>query len=93
MLISDHDIAGALCVAVINQTVARHFFPNEDPIGKRIHVTNGLETFREIVGDAGDVKHYGLDREIPLQTYEPCLQRPFSSMIVVLRGAKVFPGG
>ncbi|HUK90686.1 MAG TPA: ABC transporter permease, partial [Blastocatellia bacterium] len=72
-------------VAIINQEMARRFFADQDPIGQRINVTNGPETFREIVGVVADVKHYALDRPAPLQTYEPYLQMPGSSMTLVLR--------
>ena len=46
-------------VAVISETAARRFFPNEDPIGKRIHVLFSPEV--TIVGIVGDVKHNGLN--------------------------------
>jgi len=48
-------------VAIINQAMARHYWPNADPIGKQLTFDNG-ETWTEIVGIAGDVKEYGLDR-------------------------------
>ena len=79
------DSRGAPRVAVINEMMARRHFPNEDPIGKKIHVTNGPETFREIVGIVGDVKHYGMDSETTVQTYEPFRQVPPSYMEVVIR--------
>jgi putative ABC transport system permease protein len=72
-------------VAVINEELAKKFFPDEDPIGKRINVTNGPERFREIVGIVGDVKQYGLAQPTTMQTYEPYLQTPFSGMTLVVR--------
>jgi putative ABC transport system permease protein len=72
-------------VAVINETMAKKFFPNEDPIGKGINVTNGPERFREIVGIVGDVKQYGLDQPTTAQTYEPYLQTPFQGMTLIVR--------
>jgi predicted permease len=48
-------------VAIVNQSMARHFWPNEDPIGKRLSFDN-RQTWTEIVGIAGDVKEYGLDK-------------------------------
>ncbi len=82
---TDQDTKDTTRVAVINETMAKKFFPDEDPIGKRIHVTNGPTTFREIVGIVGDVKHYGLDQTTTLQTYEPYLQRPDTYMSLVVR--------
>jgi predicted permease len=46
--------------AIINQEMARHYWPNEDPIGKRLSFDN-RQTWSEIVGIAGDTKDYGLD--------------------------------
>lgn len=86
-IFNDRDVQGAPHVAIINETMAKRFFADEDPIGKRIHVTNGPETFREIVGIVGDVRQYGLDRTAPLQTYEPYMQAPFSGVSVVVRTA------
>ncbi|MDP9098096.1 MAG: ABC transporter permease, partial [Verrucomicrobiota bacterium] len=72
-------------VAIINETMARQFFPNEDPIGKRINITNGPDTWREIVGIVGDIKQYGPDKATSVQSYEPFAQVPFTSLSVVIR--------
>jgi putative ABC transport system permease protein len=79
------DNAKAPRVAIINETLARQHFPNEDPIGKRINITNGPETWREIVGIVGDIKQYGLDQATSAQSYDPFAQVPFSSLNVVIR--------
>jgi len=49
-------------VVIINQSLARHRFPNEDPVGKRIRFDEMMSwtPWVEIVGVAGDVKEYGL---------------------------------
>jgi predicted permease len=86
---TDRDTKGASRVAIINNTMARMFFPDEDPIGKRIHLTGGLtngdEIYREIVGVVGDVKYYSLDQETSAQIYEPYTQQTFPFMTLVLR--------
>lgn len=79
------DDAKAPRVAIINETMARQHFPNEDPIGKRINITQGPDTWREIVGIVGDVKQYGVDKATSAQAYEPFAQVPFSSLNVVIR--------
>jgi putative ABC transport system permease protein len=79
------DDAKAPRVAIINETMARQFFPNEDPIGKRLNITNGPDTWREIVGIVGDIKQYGVDKATSAQSYEPFAQVPFSSINVVIR--------
>jgi putative ABC transport system permease protein len=79
------DDAKAPRVAIINETLARQYFPNEDPIGKRINITNGPDTWREIIGIVGDIKQYGVDKATSNQSYEPFAQVPFSSLNVVIR--------
>ncbi|MEP7272055.1 MAG: ABC transporter permease [Acidobacteriota bacterium] len=86
-LFNDRDVQGAPRVAIINDAMAKKFFADEDPLGKRIHVSNGPETFREIVGVVGDVRQYGLDQAATVQTYEPQMQAPFGGMTVVVRTA------
>jgi putative ABC transport system permease protein len=79
------DDAKAPRVAIINETMARQHFPNEDPIGKRINITNGPDTWREIIGIVGDIKQYGVDKATSAQAYDPFAQVPFSSLNVVVR--------
>jgi predicted permease len=68
-------------VMVIDESFARQFFPNEDPIGKHIHI-GILDTAPEIVGIVGHVKHWGLDTDgdakhpIVAQAYMPFMQIP-----------------
>jgi putative ABC transport system permease protein len=84
-LFNAQDDSHAPRVAIINQTLARQFFPNEDPLGKRILVTNGPDVWRQIVGIVADIKQYGVDKETTSQTYEPYAQYPFRSLNIVLR--------
>ena len=83
------DDARAPRVAIINETLAGQFFPNEDPIGKRINIPNGepgsSKIWREIVGIVADVKQHGVDMETTSQSYEPFAQSPFTDVNVVLR--------
>jgi putative ABC transport system permease protein len=84
-LFTEQDSRNAPRVAVINETMARTYFSDEDPIGKGINLSQGQEGFREIVGIVGDVKQYGLAQPSTLQTYEPYLQMPFSGVTLVVR--------
>jgi putative ABC transport system permease protein len=83
------DDARAPRVAIINETLGRQFFPNEDPIGKRIDIANNApgspKIWREIVGIVADVKQYGLDKETTSQSYEPFAQNPFDDINLVVR--------
>jgi ABC-type antimicrobial peptide transport system permease subunit len=64
--------------------MARRFFPDEDPIGKRLDIS-GPTYMREIVGIVGDVKQEGLRRATAPQVYEAFAQKPRSGFWVVLR--------
>ncbi len=82
---NEQDREGAARVAIISKSLADQYFPNEDPLGKQINITNGPETWREIVGVVGDIKAYGLDRDTAVQSYEPLAQVPFNFMSFVVR--------
>jgi putative ABC transport system permease protein len=69
------DNAEAPRVMLINETFQRRFFPNEDPLGKRIDVGGGEQRmWREIVGVIGDVKYNGLVDEVQPAVYQPLAQ-------------------
>jgi len=69
------DSRDATRVAIINETMARQFFPNEDPIGKRINTGDERQpSWWRIVGVAGDVKYNGLAGETQPAMYQPLIQ-------------------
>jgi len=85
---TERDTKDSPRVAVINETMAKKMFPDEDPIGKRITFDNrqkGNPEWFEIVGVVGDVKQYGLDQATTMQTYEPYIQQTFPYMTLVVR--------
>ena len=84
------DTAASLPVAIINETMAKRFFPSEDPIGKRIDIS-GPTYLRQIIGVVGDVKQTGLKAAISPQVYEPFAQKPSHSFNVVVRGSNSGP--
>ncbi|MGH9835847.1 MAG: FtsX-like permease family protein, partial [Blastocatellia bacterium] len=61
-------------VAIINETIARQFFPNEDPIGHRL-LSLGRPA-PTIVGVVGDTRNSGLDQRVSYEVYLPVLQHP-----------------
>ncbi|MDQ3817763.1 MAG: ABC transporter permease [Acidobacteriota bacterium] len=73
-------------VAVINETMARTFWPNESPIGKRIlvNMTDPMVP-TEIIGVVGDVKHTSLDSEVKPTVYWPHPQLAYGAMSLVIR--------
>jgi putative ABC transport system permease protein len=70
-------------VVLINETLARTFFANEDPLGKRIQSGLDDSVWCTIVGIVGDVKHAGFDAQDKPETYYHYLQVPPSQMAMV----------
>jgi len=86
----DRDRHGSTPVVIITETLARQFFPNEDPIGKRIKPgINTIEgektTMREIIGVVGDVRNRSLDTAPKQAYYVPQTQVPFDQMVMVIK--------
>ncbi|MGI8771410.1 MAG: ADOP family duplicated permease [Acidobacteriaceae bacterium] len=73
-------------VVIINKTLARQYFPGEDPVGKRIGDTDlSAKSIQEIIGVVDDVKEGSLDSEIWPATYSPFNQGPDTFFNVVVR--------
>ncbi|HEY7184693.1 MAG TPA: ABC transporter permease [Blastocatellia bacterium] len=79
---NDRDVKGAPLVAIIDETLARRHFPNENPIGKHLRWMNAS---REIVGVVGAAKTYSLSEEIYPHIYLPYQQDNWWSMTLVVR--------
>ncbi|MBA2734499.1 MAG: ABC transporter permease [Acidobacteria bacterium] len=73
-LFTERDTTETPPVVVVNETLARRFFPGQDPIGKRLTVWRDEKFAREIVGVVGDVKSTQLDAETGSQIYVPYAQ-------------------
>ncbi|HEX8091184.1 MAG TPA: ABC transporter permease, partial [Blastocatellia bacterium] len=86
---TESDNQSALPVTIINESFARRFFPDQDPLGKRIK--NGGPTssrpWLTIVGVVKDVKHLALEAEARPQVYLSYLQNTSRSMALVMRSA------
>src|SRR5215813_6888394 len=94
-LLAKSDVAGRPSVAVINETAARFFWPDEDPIGRTIRYgwqepNNPIQ----IVGIVGDVRSQGAGRPAPPAVYVPLAQSwtlpaylgRFSTFVIRTRG-------
>jgi putative ABC transport system permease protein len=79
---TQRDTLGSPGVIVINQTMARKYWPNEDPLGKRIQEGGSWLT---IVGVVGDVRHWGLDEKMHPQFFRPYTQAAWPTMSIVVR--------
>jgi putative ABC transport system permease protein len=83
---TERDAASAPTVMVINENMARRFWPNEDPLGKRVTMKDwGPPLTGEIVGVVGDVKADGLDSETRPMIYWPYPQFPSIFNFIVVR--------
>jgi putative ABC transport system permease protein len=85
----DRDTMDSQPVAIIDETMARKYWPDEDPMGKRItfQSRDNQPIWREIVGIVGHVKHQGLDGESRVQYYMPHSQTQNGFMSLVVRAS------
>jgi putative ABC transport system permease protein len=85
----ERDANGTALVAIINQTLARNLFPNENPVGKHLKLINPEQSadWRTIVGVVGDIKYQGLDDSGQQAIYTPFPQTPFLWAYVMVRTA------
>jgi putative ABC transport system permease protein len=74
--LNDADAEGTLPVAVVDESFARRFYPNEDPVGKRIKRggPNSARPWKTIVGVVRQVRNQRLDATSLPQAYFPVLQ-------------------
>ena len=86
---SGADTETAALVGLINTTMARRYWPKEDPVGKRFHWgrPGSKDPWITIVGVVGDTKLYGLANPSRLEIYLPFRQEPQTDMYLILRSA------
>jgi putative ABC transport system permease protein len=86
---TDNDTVAAPGVIIINQTMARRYWPKEDPVGRRIKLGHfdSREPWLTVVGVAGDVRHWGLDREVSPEFFRPYTQAAWPVMTIAVRTA------
>jgi putative ABC transport system permease protein len=68
---------------IINETMARMYFPDDDPLGKRIRII--ASPWLTIVGVVGDIHHSGLNTKANPEMYLSDLQQPSGSLAVMVR--------
>jgi predicted permease len=79
---TDADRAGAPGVVIINEEMARRFWPSSDPVGDRLIIGRGMrpeyndEPVRQIIGIVGDVRDTALTRPARPAMYVPIAQEP-----------------
>ena len=67
---TEHDNLDSLKVAIVSESLARLFWPGEDPVGKRFKIDWAGDIF-EVVGVVGDTKSAALDAAAELETFFP----------------------
>ena len=93
-LFSDQDLEDTPQVAVINQAAARTYWPNQDPLGKRVRLrldsreplSSAKPAWTTIVGVIADARTESLADPVIPQIYRSVYQRPLKDLIVFLRG-------
>jgi putative ABC transport system permease protein len=83
--LTEADVDGGPRVAVIDEAMARQFFPNEDPIGKRIVIYWRDRIAREIVGVVSNVRQASLDKDTGPHMYIPYYQTPLNYATLLVR--------
>jgi putative ABC transport system permease protein len=88
---TERDAVGTPGVAIINETLARNVFPDEEPIGKLIRVNDGGPNPRAIVGLVKDVKQRDWTSEPGREMYLPYLQNPAPNYLTLMIRTKTDP--
>jgi putative ABC transport system permease protein len=76
-------------VVVINKALTETYWPNDNPVGKRIRIpTEAGPTWATIVGVVGDIRHRGLDQPVKPEWYAPLTQAPYRDIILAVRSTQ-----
>ncbi|MEZ5289327.1 MAG: ABC transporter permease, partial [Vicinamibacterales bacterium] len=97
-LFDQRDTGTSPLVVVISESMARQYWPGQDPVGRRITFNSGIPRAaqqvvggpgsREVIGIVGDVHHLGLDEGAVPMFYTPHAQQPsYHTMTLVVRTA------
>jgi len=73
-------------VAVLNRSAALHLWGGKDPVGTRFSADGG-KAWIQVVGVVGDIKQYGLDKDVVDEIYVPLAQNPMSQASLVIKTA------
>jgi predicted permease len=82
---TDADRADSTRVVIVNETMARRYWPGASPIGRRVAFSFiDKPQWREVVGIVRDVRHWGLAAPVNPEMYMPLPQYPMSTLTFVL---------
>jgi putative ABC transport system permease protein len=83
---ADTDTTKSELVVIINEAMKRQFWPNEDPVGKRVSGDNG-EHWATIIGVVGDVREFGLNRAPTPEFFVPQSQGASPNTLLIKTAA------
>jgi predicted permease len=83
----ERDTKDAQQTVIVNESLAQRFWPNQDPIGKRLE-RGDKEPWRSVVGVVRDTKQFSVDNEPPISIYHPHDQFPIGTMFLVVRSTQ-----
>lgn len=78
------DDASSEPVIIINERLARVLWPGQDAMGRYVRTS---EKSRRVIGVVGDVRYFGLDRDVDAEMYMPLRTGDYQSVDLVVRGA------
>ena len=82
---SQQDFAAHSPVVIVNQQLARQFWPGEDPVGRFLHLGKSASSKLEVVGVVGDVRNEGLSQESGTAVYLPESRAPRQQLNLFVR--------
>lgn len=85
---TDADTADSAAVVIVNQAFAKKYFPDDEPLGKRISRDDTDPKWATIVGVVADIKHRALDTQAQPEYYLPHTQGPDREMVLAVRSAQ-----
>lgn len=88
--LSASDVLGTPPVVVINETLAKMLFPNENPVGKRVSFDWGIDGYQTVAGVVADLREGALNAESRPAIYISAEQRPNPSMHFLVRTTAPF---
>jgi len=83
-LFDEHDTKGQPQAVIVNEAFAERFWPNQDPIGKRLQQADA-DGWRTVVGIIGDAREYSAEKEPPIAVYYPFEQYVARNMFLLVR--------
>jgi predicted permease len=86
---SDRDVTTGEKVTIVNRTMADRYWPNQDPIGKRLKIgsLDNDNPWMTVVGVIDNVRHFGLDNDVRPEFYAPYTQLAWPVMTIVAKTA------